>query len=51
MTLHSAHKETTGDTKIRYPFWFGGSASALAACATHPLDLGTVTCFLDVERS
>ncbi|EGU79850.1 hypothetical protein FOXB_09612 [Fusarium oxysporum f. sp. conglutinans Fo5176] len=41
MTLHSAHKETTGDTKIKYPFWFGGSASALAACATHPLDLGT----------
>ncbi|KAF5565863.1 hypothetical protein FNAPI_1411 [Fusarium napiforme] len=24
---------------IRYPFWFGGSASALAACVTHPLDL------------
>lgn len=25
---------------IRYPFWFGGSASAMAACVTHPLDLG-----------
>lgn len=24
---------------IRYPFWFGGSASCFAACATHPLDL------------
>ncbi|KAK3946416.1 mitochondrial dicarboxylate transporter [Diplogelasinospora grovesii] len=24
---------------IRYPFWFGGSASSLAACVTHPLDL------------
>ena len=26
--------------KIRYPFWFGGSASCLAATVTHPLDLG-----------
>jgi hypothetical protein len=25
---------------IRYPFWFGGSASCFAACVTHPLDLG-----------
>jgi dicarboxylate transporter 10 len=25
---------------IRYPFWFGGSASSMAACVTHPLDLG-----------
>ncbi|KAL2290115.1 hypothetical protein FJTKL_00614 [Diaporthe vaccinii] len=24
---------------IRYPFWFGGSASSMAACVTHPLDL------------
>jgi len=24
---------------IRYPFWFGGSASCLAATVTHPLDL------------
>lgn len=24
---------------IRYPFWFGGSASCFAACVTHPLDL------------
>ncbi|KPM44479.1 hypothetical protein AK830_g2077 [Neonectria ditissima] len=24
---------------IRYPFWFGGSASGMAACVTHPLDL------------
>ncbi|KAK5213796.1 Mitochondrial dicarboxylate transporter, partial [Exophiala xenobiotica] len=28
---HSSH--------IRYPFWFGGSASSMAACITHPLDL------------
>lgn len=26
---------------IYYPFWFGGSASSMAACVTHPLDLGT----------
>lgn len=25
--------------QIRYPFWFGGSASSMAACVTHPLDL------------
>ena len=25
---------------VYYPFWFGGSASAMAACVTHPLDLG-----------
>lgn len=24
---------------MRYPFWFGGSASCFAACVTHPLDL------------
>ncbi|KAI6255738.1 hypothetical protein MCOR07_002040 [Pyricularia oryzae] len=28
---------------IKYPFWFGGSASSLAACVTHPLDLGSLT--------
>jgi hypothetical protein len=27
--------------KLRYPFWFGGSAASLAAVVTHPLDLGT----------
>jgi len=26
--------------QIPYPFWFGGSASSMAACVTHPLDLG-----------
>ncbi|KAI9770790.1 MAG: Mitochondrial dicarboxylate transporter [Geoglossum simile] len=25
--------------RVRYPFWFGGSASCFAACVTHPLDL------------
>ncbi|KAK3387626.1 mitochondrial carrier domain-containing protein [Podospora didyma] len=30
----------TGQKKpIHYPFWFGGSASSMAACVTHPLDL------------
>ncbi|EXJ73573.1 uncharacterized protein A1O5_03334 [Cladophialophora psammophila CBS 110553] len=28
------------NNNIRYPFWFGGSASSMAACVTHPLDLG-----------
>lgn len=28
--------------QIIYPFWFGGSASSMAACVTHPLDLGTL---------
>ncbi|KAG0646085.1 Dicarboxylate carrier 1 [Hyphodiscus hymeniophilus] len=28
---------------IRYPFWFGGSASCFAACVTHPLDLAEHT--------
>lgn len=27
-------------TPIRYPFWFGGSASCFATFFTHPLDLG-----------
>ncbi|KAJ1338520.1 solute carrier family 25 (mitochondrial dicarboxylate transporter) member 10 [Microdochium nivale] len=25
--------------RVSYPFWFGGSASSMAACVTHPLDL------------
>jgi hypothetical protein len=29
-------------SRIRYPFWFGGSASSMAACVTHPLDLGKI---------
>ncbi|CAI0653926.1 unnamed protein product, partial [Colletotrichum noveboracense] len=37
-------KQTTtpkkkADSSMRYPFWFGGSASSMAACVTHPLDL------------
>ncbi|KXL49026.1 MAG: hypothetical protein FE78DRAFT_76698 [Acidomyces sp. 'richmondensis'] len=30
------------DNKIKYPFWFGGSAASMAACVTHPLDLKQV---------
>nr|XP_036586009.1 uncharacterized protein CTRU02_04161 [Colletotrichum truncatum]KAF6796200.1 hypothetical protein CTRU02_04161 [Colletotrichum truncatum] len=36
------------DNSLRYPFWFGGSASSMAACVTHPLDLGKVR--LQVRR-
>ncbi|KAL3302548.1 Mitochondrial dicarboxylate carrier [Colletotrichum asianum] len=40
-------KQTTtpkkkADSSMRYPFWFGGSASSMAACVTHPLDLAGV---------
>lgn len=38
-------KNATAHAHIRYPFWFGGSASCFAACVTHPLDLGKLTCF------
>lgn len=32
--------------KTHYPFWFGGSAASMAACVTHPLDLGMFSyCF------
>lgn len=27
-------------TPVKYPLWFGGSSSALAALISHPLDLG-----------
>ncbi|KAH7133951.1 mitochondrial carrier domain-containing protein [Dactylonectria macrodidyma] len=30
---------TKKSNAVRYPFWFGGSASSMAACLTHPLDL------------
>lgn len=33
-------KQKMAKTAMRYPFWFGGSASSFAACVTHPLDLG-----------
>ncbi|KAF3355408.1 hypothetical protein VdG1_04093 [Verticillium dahliae VDG1] len=38
----------TAKSSTRYPFWFGGSASSMAACVTHPLDLVKVR--LQVRR-
>ncbi|EMR66496.1 putative mitochondrial dicarboxylate carrier protein [Eutypa lata UCREL1] len=32
-------KAAAAHDRIIYPFWFGGSASSMAACVTHPLDL------------
>ena len=29
-----------GNGPIKYPLWFGGTSSALAALFSHPLDLG-----------
>ncbi|OBT83483.1 hypothetical protein VE02_06882 [Pseudogymnoascus sp. 03VT05] len=34
-----SRKQAWDRAHIRYPFWFGGSASCFAACVTHPLDL------------
>ncbi|KAK5091916.1 Mitochondrial dicarboxylate transporter [Exophiala xenobiotica] len=33
------NKPKSGNPPVHYPFWFGGSAAALAAIVTHPLDL------------
>ncbi|KAK1595018.1 mitochondrial carrier domain-containing protein [Colletotrichum navitas] len=41
-------KKKTTQPSMRYPFWFGGSASSMAACVTHPLDLVKVR--LQVRR-
>lgn len=38
----NAAKTTAVKGAIHYPFWFGGSASSMAACVTHPLDLGVL---------
>ncbi|KAK4061236.1 hypothetical protein Trihar35433_9563 [Trichoderma harzianum] len=37
--LQAEKKKKLRAPAVRYPFWFGGSASSLAACVTHPLDL------------
>ncbi|KAF5637918.1 mitochondrial dicarboxylate transporter [Fusarium sp. NRRL 52700] len=42
MTDHPTSRENAPERNVKYPFWFGGSASALAACVTHPLDLANV---------
>ncbi|KAF4948407.1 hypothetical protein FSARC_13752 [Fusarium sarcochroum] len=39
----------TGNNIIKYPFWFGGSASALAACVTHPLDFGYIEAYIKFQ--
>ncbi|EGX93047.1 mitochondrial dicarboxylate carrier, putative [Cordyceps militaris CM01] len=39
LPAQTSPKKKTVAPAIRYPFWFGGSASSLAACVTHPLDL------------
>lgn len=39
-TPAQAEEQQRKKDAIRYPFWFGGSASSMAACVTHPLDLG-----------
>ncbi|KAL2179824.1 mitochondrial carrier domain-containing protein [Thermothelomyces heterothallicus CBS 202.75] len=39
-TMAKGEKDKSVTTRpIHYPFWFGGSASSMAACVTHPLDL------------
>ncbi|KIH94738.1 solute carrier family 25 (mitochondrial dicarboxylate transporter), member 10 [Sporothrix brasiliensis 5110] len=35
----TATSKKPASKSIHYPFWFGGSASSLAACVTHPMDL------------
>ncbi|GME59792.1 mitochondrial dicarboxylate carrier [Neofusicoccum parvum] len=35
---------------VRYPFWFGGSASSFAAGVTHPLDLNNVKVRLQTQQ-
>jgi hypothetical protein len=37
---HAMH--TKPQRVLPYPLWFGGSASCMAVCITHPLDLGIV---------
>ena len=40
MSVNTGNERRAAAT-IHYPFWFGGSASSMAAMVTHPLDLGT----------
>lgn len=39
-TREHEHSINHPPPKVKYPFWFGGSASCFAAVVTHPLDLG-----------
>ena len=46
-----APKKLGNDAKnLKYPFWFGGSAAAMSAAVTHPLDLGRHSSVLDKQR-
>lgn len=38
--MEKASVEKVKTQPVYYPFWFGGSAASMAACVTHPLDLG-----------
>jgi hypothetical protein len=38
MSADSSMKYKT--SSMQYPFWFGRSAARMAACVTHPFDLG-----------
>ncbi|KAF7555587.1 hypothetical protein G7Z17_g2077 [Cylindrodendrum hubeiense] len=39
VTRAENNEQRRNSSNVRYPFWFGGSASSMAACVTHPLDL------------
>jgi hypothetical protein len=38
--LTQSPKNVVLPSSNKFPFWFGGSASAIATLLTHPLDLG-----------
>lgn len=42
----AAPEAENGRSSVRYPFWFGGSAAAMATCFTHPLELSESTFWL-----
>ena len=39
----STSKIEVARSGVHYPFWFGGSAAAIATCFTHPLELSKFT--------
>ncbi|WYZ36612.1 hypothetical protein EsH8_II_000118 [Colletotrichum jinshuiense] len=47
-TASAITPKKAAESSMRYPFWFGGSASSMAAFVTHPLDLVKVR--LQVRR-
>lgn len=40
VTMRPSSVDASSSSSNKYPFWFGGSASAMATLLTHPLDLG-----------